>query len=471
MFFIDRVFLTWYSTDALAASMQSSMLNWTISSLGIGTVSYVNSFVAQYHGAGRPDRISGSIWQAFYASLILSVLTLIMAVGSWWSIPLFGHAAEVTRLETEYFSLLFLASVPSIISTGFSAFYSGRGETLTVMYVNIVMLAVNVVLDYAMIFGWGPIPEMGIRGAGLATILSTLTGLVLYVALLSRRREREEFGFWKNRGVDRELLKRLFRYGFPSGMQMFGDALAFTLFLFFVGQMGRDEQAATNLAFNLNSLVFIPMLGLGTAVTVMVGKRIGEGRADIAAVTTWKAFWATSAYVLLFAYIYLFLPDVILAPFKARANQEEFIRIEPLVRQLLVFVVLYTLSDAMAVIFGSAVRAAGDTRFSFIITFVSGWLLMVLPVGFAAYTGRLTLTICWVACSAHIIFLGAAFLVRFLQGRWRSMKVIEDFDWDNREEPSGGAPPVRSPSEAARAAGHPTAKTLPIATLDSKDQA
>ncbi len=425
MHFVDRMFLTWYSTDALAASTQASMLNWSLSSLAIGTVSYVNTFVSQYHGAGQKARISQSIWQGIYVGIGFLPLTFGMAYAFWLALPYAGHAPEILRLEQDYFALLLIASVPSILATPLSSFYSGRGETMTILCVNIGMLATNTILDAVMIFGAGPFPAMGIRGAGIATICSTAFGLFLYVALMLRRREKQEYRFWKERRFDRELCGRLMRYGFPSGLQLFGDVFAFAIFLFVVGRLGRDAQAATNLAFNLNSLVFIPMLGLGTAVTVLVGRRIGEGRPQMAVRTTWLAFGVTAFYVIVFAFVYLGLPDVILEPYRRRANPEEFARLEPLVRQLLVFVAIYSLSDAMAVIFGAAVRAAGDTRFAFVITFLSAWLLMALPVIVAESLGKLTLTLCWIACSAHIIFLGGGFLWRFQQGRWKSMAVIE----------------------------------------------
>lgn len=427
MFFIDRVFLARLSLDALAASMQTSMMNWTIASLGIGTVSYVNSFVAQYVGAGRKDRAAQSVWQGFYAAVGMAALTLVLAWYCRLVIPHFGHAPDVQRLERIYFSLLCLAAVPSILSTTFWSFYSGRGKTFTILWVNVSILILNVILDYGMIFGHGPFPKMGIRGAGLATLISTSSGLAIYLLLLSRRSERREFQFWRNARFDRELFGRLLRYGLPNGFQMLGDALAFTLFLLFVGRLGRDEQAATNLAFNLNALVFVPLLGLGTAVTILVGRRIGEGRVELAVRTTWLAFKSATAFVSLFAVIYLTIPDIILEPFRSPEHPADLDRIAPMVKQLLIFVTLYSLSDAMAVVFGAAIRSAGDTRFSFAMTAVSGWCLMVAPVLIAERLEVLTLRLCWIACSAHIIFLGAGFLARFLQGRWKTMKVIEDF--------------------------------------------
>ncbi|HSG70670.1 MAG TPA: MATE family efflux transporter, partial [Planctomycetaceae bacterium] len=234
------------------------------------------------------------------------------------------------------------------------------------------------------------------------------------------------FRFWSSKRFDGELIRRMLRYGLPNGLQMLGDALAFMIFMMLVGRLGKTELAATNLAFNLNMLVFIPMLGMGTAVTILVGQRIGEGRSHLGARSTWLAFAVTGGWTLLFAAGYLTLPDLILGPFRAKSDPAEFARLEPVVKSLLIFIAIYSLFDALMVIFGSAIRAAGDTRFSLLMTLFSAWFVMVLPVAVMEMNGSLTLRRCWYACSVHIIFLGILFLLRFLYGPWRTMKVIED---------------------------------------------
>lgn len=425
MHFIDRMYLTWYSSSALAASTPASMLNWTTMAIPIGTVTYVNSFISQYDGANRPDRISRSIWQAVYLGLLFYVATIPFVIGAWFLIPLFGHGAEVVRMEKYYYLTMVLASLPMILKSALSAFYAGRGETGIVLKVNLLMVAVNVCLDPVLVYGYGPFPEMGIAGAGIATLVTMVVATVTYCLLLSRQRERETFRFWKERAWDAELIRRMIRYGFPSGMQSLFDAGAFTLFLFMVGRLSQNELAATNLAFNLNTLVFIPMLGVGTAVTILVGRHIGEGRPDLASKTTWMAMNCTGAVVLMFCGVYLVAPEHLLSPFRYYADPEEFAQVQPLVLQILKFVAIYSLFDAMLVVFGSAIRSAGDTRVSFLVNFCSGWFLMVIPVAIMEYWGVLTLERCWYACTANIMIGGVIFLLRFQYGPWREMQVIE----------------------------------------------
>lgn len=436
MHFIDRVYLTWFSEVTLAASLPASMLNWTIFAVAFGTVSYVNSFVSQYDGAGKPERISGAIWQAVYLGGLMSLATIPFAVLAWMKIPAFGHSPDVIVAEREFFALLSVASIPMVISTALSAFYAGRGETAVVLKVNLLMLTINVCLDPLLIFGWGPFPSLGIRGAGLATIVTTSIGTATYLSLFLRPRERHQFAFWQNRQWDGELIRRMLRYGLPNGFQSLGDAAAFTLFLFLVGRMDQSALAATNLSFNINMLVFVPMLGVGMAVTILVGRHIGEGRPDRAAKSTWMAMVATGSVTLLFCTVFLTLPEFLLEPFRRYAAPEEFAKVEPLVRGLLKFVAVYSVFDAMFIVFGSAVKSAGDTRMALIVNLLSAWCLMVIPVAYMESTGMLTLTRCWYACSAHIMTCGTFFFLRFLYGPWRSMKVIESCKNEESENPN-----------------------------------
>jgi MATE family multidrug resistance protein len=266
----------------------------------------------------------------------------------------------------------------------------------------------------------------------VATVAANVFSCVAFGAIMRLSQRRDRYPFQAECRWDFELIRRMLRYGLPNGLQMLVDIGAYLLFVLVIGQLGTVELAATNLAFNLNSLAFIPMLGLGTAVLTLVGRRIGEGRPEMAARTTWRALWLSQGYMLAFAALYLLTPDWLLAPYAAFRNestpgQPTFEEIRPAVTVLLRFVAAYSVFDAMAIVFGNAIRGAGDTRFSLLFTFVTGWFLMALPAWLAVQylppTPRLSA--CWWAATANISVLGVGLLLRFQGGKWRSMRVIE----------------------------------------------
>lgn len=427
--FVDRVFLTWYSPEALAAAMPAGMVNFTLMAFFIGTAGYVSTFVAQYYGAGRNERIGPAVWQGVYFAGIAGVALLCVIPWAERIFDLAGHEPAVRRLEVEYFRILCLGAAPSVISSTVSGFFSGRGKTWVVMWVNLVATGVNVVLDYALIFGvWG-FPRWGIRGAALATVIGGCISATLFLVLMTRPHLREEFATLRGWRPDKDLLRRLLRFGLPNGIHFMLDILGFTLFLMLVGRLGTVHLAATNIAFNINTLAFMPMIGLGMTVSILVGQRLGEDRPDLAARSTWSALHLTFIYMGTIAFCYVVFPKAFLLPFGARANPDDFVTLSRIVVVLLRFVAVYALFDTMNIVFGGALRGAGDTRFVLAISVLISWVVMVIPSYLAIVVFGRGLYIVWGFGAAYISLLAIVFLARFLSGKWKSMRVIEEVSY------------------------------------------
>ena len=424
---VDRAFLAVLHVDALAASMPASMMLWTSISLPLGIAGYTNAFVAQYEGAERRDRVASAVWQGLFVAVIGAAAIVPFVVFADEIFAWMGHAEEVQILEVEYFCYVAPSSLPLLASTVLSSFFAARKEAHVVMYVNVGTSLLNGILDYLLIFGVAGFPELGIRGAAIGTVIAQILSTAVFWIFLVRDARRDGYPLAATFGLDFELLRRMMRYGFPNGIQMVLDIGAFMAFLALVGRLGTLEQAATNLAFTLNSLAFVPMLGMGTAVLTLVGRRVGEEQPELASRTVWNAMAVSGLYMVGFAAIYLTIPEIILAPFMHSEDVSSFSEIRPIVVDLLKFVAIYTLFDAMAIVFGSAIRGAGETGFSMIFTVVASWTLMVLPTLWIVTSGK-SLYWCWVSATLFIITLGIGFLLRFLQGRWKTMRVIEHHD-------------------------------------------
>lgn len=425
MHLANAVFLTWDSSTSLAAVVPAGVLQWTLISTVFGTVQYANTFVAQYEGAGRRDRATAAVWQAIYLALIGGVLLNLLALFAGPLFDAIGHDPEVAALEADYFGTLCFSSVPMLLTAALTCFFSGQGKTRVVMVVNVIGVSVNILGDYLLIFGNGPFPKLGIRGAGISTIAAQIVESLLLAWLIFQPELRATHGTWRNRAFDRELFKRFLKFGFPQGVHFFLDVASFSVFMLLLGRLGKVELAATNLTFRLNTLAFIPMIGLGTAVSTLVGKRIGEGRPELAVRSTWTAFKVSAAYMVSFAAIFVLLPDVILSPFKAFSDPKDFAALHDTVVVLLRFVAVYCFFDAMVIVFSFAIRGAGDTRFALLFSCVMAWTLLVLPTWISLRWFGGGLNACWWFCTIYIIVLGCGFCARFIAGHWKSMKVIE----------------------------------------------
>ncbi len=438
MHFVDRMFLLWYSQAAMAAAMPAGTLHFSLLCLPMGIAAYVNTFVAQYHGAGRPTRIGLAVGQGVWIGL--ASVPLFLAVIPLAPVIFEGarHAPQIVALEITYFQILTVGAGGVVTATALSAFFTGRGETRVVMIVDVAISLLNIVLDYAWIFGRFGFPEMGIAGAAWATVVSQWTAVLLYALFMLRPKYRDDYGLAGCLRPNLALLRRLLRFGGPNGVQMLLEVAAFTLFILLVGRLGEDAMAATTLAFNVNSVAFIPMLGLSLAVSTMVGQQLGRNRPRLAARATWTALWLALAYMGTMALLYLFAPDLFLMGHAAGTPPEEFDRLRDLTVVLLRFVAAYCLFDALNIVFVGAIKGAGDTRF----ILWTNLIIAPLPVA-AGWWGTtragLGLGWCWVVITTWVCTLGLIYLTRFLQGHWRTMRVIE---------PELDEPPTDAPLEA-----------------------
>jgi MATE family multidrug resistance protein len=224
---------------------------------------------------------------------------------------------------------------------------------------------------------------------------------------------------------DPALFRRLIRFGFPSGVQFFLDVSGFSAFLLMVGRLGTNELAATNIAFNINTLAFMPMIGIGIAISVLVGQYLGDDKPELAAKSVFSGAHITFLYMTLIAIAYVVFPDVFIFAFSAQADPVQFEPIRGITIILLRFVAAYTIFDTANIIFGSALKGAGDTRFVMLMIIVMSFGVLVIPSYVVLIVLKSTIYAAWIIISAYVIMLAGSFFTRFLVGKWKDMRVIE----------------------------------------------
>jgi MATE family multidrug resistance protein len=424
MNFVDRMFLLWHSTDEMAAALPAGMVHFAMVCLPLGVATYVNTFVAQYHGAGHPARIGAVVWQGARVGLYCIPIFLGMIPLAPWIFRLAGHTSQLAALEAIYFQVAAVGAGAEVMAGAMSAFFTGLGRNRVVMIVDTSASLLNVVLDYGWIFGHLGLPAWGIAGAAWATVVSLWCRVLAYSVWMMLPRYRRPYHLWSGRHFNRAIMRRLLRYGGPNGLQMLVEIGGFTLFMLLVGNLGAIDLAATTLAFNINTLAFVPMLGLGIALSTIVGQQLGQNNERLAARASWTAFWMAEIYMGAMAAVYVLLPDLLLWGHAAGTSPERFAALRGLTVVLLRFVAAYCLFDAMNVVFVSTLKGAGDTRFIMLTTlWVTPMPLVAVWVGI--YCFHLGLIWSWIVATAWVSSLGIIYLLRFLHGRWRHIRVIE----------------------------------------------
>lgn len=428
---IDRIMLQ--DSNAVGAAMFAAVLYWTPLALLQQTAAYATTFVAQYVGAGRKERVGPSVWQSLYFSVAAGVGFLLVLPLIRPLMFLTGHTPEVQELETIFLQCLAFWTLPILLIASVNSFFAGRGDNLPVLIINIVGCLVTVTLDYAWINGHWGFPAWGIAGAGWATVCGSWAAAIAGLALALRKRYRKEFETLSGYRFDWPLFKRLMRFGIPSGMQYSMEALAFAIFLMLVGQLGAVELGATSIAFTINMTALVPMVGLAQAVSVLVGQWLGSDRPDLAAKTTLHGVVWCLLYTLACAMAFAFLSGPLLAIFEDK-DADRWASIVHIAPTLLKFVAVYCLFESVSLILSAALRGAGDTRFVSAVTLIFSWTVMVVPTIVARYQGWGLYPV-WIFATSYLIVLSFVFIWRFRQGKWRSMRVIETTPSDHLELP------------------------------------
>ena len=425
MTFVDRMYLNWWSGEALAAAFTASVAWWAVVCLPMGLCGYANTFVAQYYGAKELDKIGVAVWQAVWVAIVCSPVVLLFIPRAPTFFGLAEHPPQVLAYEIEYFQILLWGGPPLLIAAAACCFYSGRGETKVVMLVDAGTALLNVVLDYWWIFGGLGLKAYGVAGAGWATVASIWVKAIIYLALMWQRKYAAIYGTHSGLRFDRDLFGRLFYFGGPSGLQMLLDVAGFTIFTLLVGRLGSVESQATSIAFSVGTLAFMPIIGIGIGASILVGQHLGENNDHLAARSTYSAAYLAWGYMALISLLYLFTPQLLLEGFFAtKQAAESGTEVRELAAHLMKFVAAYNLFDATFIIFSSAIKGAGDTRFVFYVSLVLAIALATLSYQ-CVEVWQSGLNECWLLITAWIWIAAITFFLRFRQGKWRSMRVIE----------------------------------------------
>jgi len=335
-----------------------------------------------------------------------------------------GHSPEVLALEKSYFSILMLTSAGPVFTQAASSFWNGRGKTIPAMLAVLAGAGMNVLLDYIMIFGKLGFPEMGIQGAAIATAISSfIPGTILTVAAYTGKaaryyRTRENFRF------SGSLTARILKFGFPSGLQIFMDVSSFTLFIFIAGRLSTLEFTANNLAFSVNNLAFNPLLGFGFATTVIAGRCIGMGKPDLAVRATRRTLLLSLCYFVPMALSFVLFPGfytrLFFSPDSACTVQE----LTSVSGKLLAIVAAWGVFDAVNLMYGGALRGAGDTRFVVVVSGMLAWFFWIPGVLYLYLVRNAGIVSLWLFTSLYVAVFAAVFFIRFRKGVWQHIDLL-----------------------------------------------
>jgi MATE family multidrug resistance protein len=260
--------------------MSGGLASLVPSALFEGVVGYVTALVAQYYGAGQHKRCTRSTVQAIYVALasypiVLATIPLVKYVFVWT-----GQDPDLAALAAAYARTMIAGTILVLLRIALGSFFIGISKPRVVMIANIASALVSILCNYLFIFGKLGLPEMGIRGAALGTICGSLSALIVLAGCALREMSRDPFKVAIPTRFVPDIVKRLLRFGLPTGVEPFLNWFAFNVFVQIMQSYNADTAASATIAFNWDTIAFVPMLGLGTAATSVVGQHLGAKDAD-----------------------------------------------------------------------------------------------------------------------------------------------------------------------------------------------
>ena len=408
------------ASAAQAAVTCGAMVFFTIFGAALGTMTCTTTVVSQSLGAGRHRDCSAYAWQGVWLSLLFGLLGMAMWPVMPWFFSLFGHDPLVVAMETSYAQIRLLSLGAAGITVALGHYFIGIHRPWPNTYSAVAANIVNVVLAYALVFGkWG-LPEMGVAGAAWATVIATVFRMVWLFWSLLVSTGVEEFHARRTWRWDPEKVRRFLRVGWPSGMWLVLEIGAWATFqVAVIGMFGRQALAATATVWRYTEVSFMPAVGIGIAISTLVGRSIGEGRKDLAYRRARMGVALNALYMGSLGICFVLFGRQLIDVFSDDPA------VITLGSRLMIFAAVFQVSDAFTISYQNALRGAGDTRWPAIVGAFQAWSIMVgcgWLIGWArpdwgSYAP-------WTFATLYVICVGTTFWLRWRAGEWEKLDVI-----------------------------------------------
>lgn len=377
--FADNIMVGQLGTAELAAVSLGNSFVFIAMSLGIGFSTAITPLVAEADGA--KDQAAGK--SALKHGLVLCTILGLSLFGLIQvSKPLIHYMKqppEVVDLALPYLDLVAFSLVPLIIFQAFKQFSEGLSQTKYPMYATILANVVNITLNYLLIFGSLGFPKLGIVGAAVGTLASRVIMVAFIWFLLKRKKKFESYVTHFNfKKIEKKVMNKIISLGFPSALQMFFEVAIFTAAIWLSGVLGKNAQAANQIALNLSSMTFMVGMGLSVAAMIRVGNQKGlRNHKELKRIAE-SIFFLTLILEVAFAAIFLlwrhWFPTIYL-DVDDIANQADNTEVIIVAAKLLLVAAFFQISDGLQVVVLGALRGLQDVKIPTLITFIAYWLI------------------------------------------------------------------------------------------------
>jgi len=412
---VDTAMVGQLGAAALAGVGLSSFVNFLAMSAVTGLAVAVQAIAARRVGEGRLDEAAIPLNGGLLLSLLIGIpITVVLILLAPWLFAQLNPDPAVAEQGVPYLQMRLLSVFALGMNFSFRGYWSAVKRTHLYMGTLVWMHSLNILLNYALIFGKFGLPELGTLGAGLGTTISLCVGTATYFWLA--RRHAGDSGFLKRR-PKREELKAQLRLGVPAMAQQMLFAAGFVVLFWIVGQIGTAELAVANVLVNITLVTVLPGMGFGLAAATLAGQALGRNDADDAYRWMWDVFRQSVFLIAPFALLFVLVPGLILMPL---LHSPELIALGTLPLQMIGATVI---GDALGLILMNTLLGIGATRAVLIVAVGMQWVLFLPLAYLIGPVWGLGLNAVWLAMIVYRAVQAAIFVRLWQRREWAQIRL------------------------------------------------
>ena len=376
---VDNLMVGQLGAAELAAVSLGNSFFFVAMSIGIGFSTAITPLVAEADSEHNFAKGKSAFKHGFVLCSILAIVLFALILLAKPLMYMMNQPQEVVVLALPYLDIIAISLVPLIIFQALKQFSDGMSLTKFPMYATIIANVINVFFNYVLIFGvWG-FPKMGVVGAGIGTLIARFVMIMLMWYILNRLEKTKAYvKDLKLFVLEHSMLKKINSLGLPSALQMFFEVGLFTAAIWLSGTLGKNPQAANQIALNLSSMTFMIATGLSVTAMIRVGNQKGLKRpVELRRIAT-SIFIMGLALAILFALIFLIFNNVLPTFYLDLNDLTHFAdnqNVVEIASSLLIIAALFQISDSTQVVFLGALRGLQDVKIPTLITFFAYWII------------------------------------------------------------------------------------------------
>ncbi len=410
----DTIMLGWYDVTALAAVTIASTMFFVLFIVGAGFGFAVTPLVAAAAEADDIQTARRATRMAVWLSVFYGLVVSIPFIFSERIMLAIGQEPVVAAAAQDYLHIAVLGMLPALIVMAFKSFLAGLEHTAIILWSTILAALVNVVVNYLLIFGNFGAPELGLRGAAIASVLVQVANVIVLVVYILRRLPAFEI-FRNALRPDPEVMARVFRLGVPIGLTSLAEGGLFAASAVMMGWIGALELAAHGIAIQWASIMFMVHIGLSQAATIRAGRALGRRDEPGLRRGGLTAIALSGGFVVFTVIIFLTLPEVLVSAFidPDEPQRDALLRIGV---ALVAVAALFQAVDALQVMALGLLRGVQDTAVPMVMAVVSYWIIG-LPCSYVlAFTLGMGPVGLWLGLVVGLTVAGVLMSWRFWRG-------------------------------------------------------